>query len=72
MGYPWVGPPSPVEWIQDEDEEVQADPPRSLGALETDPRAFLRLSLRFDPYSPTAVEDYETLKRELAGLTYWG
>lgn len=29
-------------------------------------RDFLQLRLRYDPYSPTADEDYETLKSELA------
>jgi len=32
----------------------------------TDTKAFLSLSLRFDPYSITAEDDYETLKEEVA------
>ncbi|MCW8399819.1 RNA-directed DNA polymerase [Legionella sp. PATHC038] len=32
----------------------------------TSPQAFLSLSLRFDPYSPTAEDDYEVLKAAIA------
>jgi Reverse transcriptase (RNA-dependent DNA polymerase) len=32
---------------------------------EREERRFLRLSLRYDPYSPTAEEDYQRLKRSL-------
>jgi Reverse transcriptase (RNA-dependent DNA polymerase) len=63
---------SPVEWIQDETDELEAPPPRSVASVETDARAFLRLSLRFDPYSPTAMEDYETLKREVGRFDILG
>ena len=37
------------------------------GPAGTDPqsRRFLTLSLRYDPYSPTAVEDYEALKEQV-------
>lgn len=38
--------------VQNEEEEAQAQP-------------FLRISLRFDPYSPTAVEDYAVLQAEV-------
>ena len=63
---------SPIEWIQDERDEVEAPPPHSVASVETDARAFLRLSLRFDPYSPTAMEDYETLKREVGRFDILG
>lgn len=33
---------------------------------DTDVRRFMRLSLHFDPYSETAIEDYEELKVQLA------
>lgn len=33
---------------------------------DSSPRAFLSLTLRFDPYSPTAEEDYESLKAAVA------
>jgi hypothetical protein len=36
-----------------------------LSDEERQERRFLRLSLRYDPYSPTAAEDYERLKRNL-------
>lgn len=32
---------------------------------ETEAREFLSLRIRFDPYSPTAVEDYKELKKEI-------
>jgi len=47
--------------LQDEavpDEEVKPDLPARA-------RGLLRFSLRFDPYSPTAHEDYELLRREI-------
>lgn len=33
--------------------------------MDTSAQTFLALSLKFDPYSPTAEEDYETLKAEI-------
>ncbi len=35
-------------------------------AEDVEQQSFLALSLRFDPYSPTAEEDYETLKEQIA------
>jgi hypothetical protein len=35
-------------------------------AIEEEARAFLRLRLHYDPYSPTRVEDYEALLHELS------
>jgi len=32
---------------------------------EAEARSFLSIRIRFDPYSPTAAEDYEELKREI-------
>ena len=49
--------------IKDEkklDEEVAADP-----AIDHSRSALMRFSLRFDPYSPTADDDYEALKAEV-------
>ncbi|MGB4057255.1 MAG: RNA-directed DNA polymerase [Alphaproteobacteria bacterium] len=42
----------------DEEENDDAD-------AKTNAKVFLSLSLRFDPYSPTAEEDYETLRSEI-------
>jgi hypothetical protein len=42
-----------------DDEEIEAD------VAPDDATQLLRLSLRFDPYSPTAEEDYEELKRQV-------
>lgn len=41
--------------------ENQADSPEAAQA-----RSFSRIRLRYDPYSPTAEEDYESLKQELS------
>ncbi len=51
---------SPIEPVGD-------DAPAELGAstLQEQSQNLMRLSLRFDPYSPTAYEDYETLRQEL-------
>lgn len=49
--------------IKDEkklDEEVAADP-----AIDHSRSALMRFSLRFDPHSPTADDDYEALKAEV-------
>ena len=49
--------------IKDEkklDEEVAADP-----SIDHSRSALMRFSLRFDPYSPTADDDYEALKAEV-------
>jgi hypothetical protein len=32
----------------------------------------MRLSLRFDPYSPTAVDDYEAMREELGKIDILG
>lgn len=38
------------------------DPAEVTNKLATDEQKLLSISIRFDPYSPTAVEDYEALK----------
>lgn len=38
------------------------DPAEAANALATEEQKLLSISLRFDPYSPTAEEDYEELK----------
>ena len=47
---------SPLYLPEDSDELTQT---------ERDERRLLRLSIRFDPYSPTAEEDYERLKTDI-------
>jgi hypothetical protein len=42
-----------------------AEPDVADSASEAEARRFLRLRLRYDPYSPTAEEDYEKLADEL-------
>jgi hypothetical protein len=42
-----------------------ADPDKPADPDEKQARALLSIRIRFDPYSPTAVEDYEELKKEL-------
>ncbi len=39
------------------------DPAETTNKLATDEQKLLNISLRFDPYSPTAEEDYEELKK---------
>jgi hypothetical protein len=51
---------SPLK-LNDEDDEVSEMP----ATLEEQSKSLLRFSLRFDPYSPTADEDYESLRSEL-------
>jgi hypothetical protein len=49
------------EFIESEDAEI------GVGEVsDRDARAFLRLRLRYDPYSQTADEDYEHLRHELS------
>src|SRR5205823_2716802 len=50
---------------------------RSTELMEDTPQrqqahAFLNLSLKYDPYSPTAVQDYEALKSAVAGFDITG
>ena len=52
---------SPVQ-LDDHDAPIDEEPPPELKGKA---RSLLRFSLRFDPYSPTAEEDYERLRREL-------
>ena len=54
---------SPLRIAAVQESETHDDPE----AAEAQERAqqFMRFSIRFDPYSPTADEDYETLKREI-------
>jgi hypothetical protein len=49
-----------------------ARPTDSSSEDEAVTREFLQLRLRYDPYSPTAYEDYETLKNELARFDILG
>jgi hypothetical protein len=51
---------SPLQ-LTSEDPPPEGSPPN----LHEQSQALLKLSVRFDPYSPTAAEDYETLKAEL-------
>lgn len=46
--------------------------PDQLQDEEAETRKFLRVSLRFDPYSETAEEDYEELKREVGKFDIQG
>jgi hypothetical protein len=39
--------------------------PEGASAVDPTSRRFLTLSLRYDPYSPTAIEDYETLSEQV-------
>jgi hypothetical protein len=43
-----------------------SEPPDDHEPEHAEARSLLRLRLRFDPYSPTAVEDYENLKEMLS------
>jgi hypothetical protein len=43
-----------------------------LNPVEREERRFLRLSLRFDPYSATAAEDYERLREDLRQFDIMG
>jgi hypothetical protein len=54
---------NPLTLRGEEDEEAPANggPPN----IAEQSHKLMRLSLRFDPYSPTATADYETLKSEL-------
>jgi len=49
---------SPLSLNDDDDERHDSDE-------KTNAKVFLSLTLRFDPYSPTAEEDYEALKSEV-------
>lgn len=51
---------NPVKEEQKPDEEMAAD-----AAIDHSRSALMRFSLRFDPYSPTADDDYEALKAEV-------
>lgn len=53
---------SPLRFAPIEDEEAPGDG----GRAQRQAQQFMRFSLRFDPYSPTAHEDYEALKNELS------
>ncbi|TRL33056.1 RNA-directed DNA polymerase [Methylosinus sporium] len=50
--------------IRLDDHDAPAVDPTKIG-LQEKARSLLRFSLRFDPYSPTAEEDYERLKTEI-------
>ena len=54
---------SPLRFTAVQEDENHDD----LEVEETQRRTqqFMRFSIRYDPYSPTAEEDYETLKREI-------
>lgn len=54
---------SPLRFAAVQEDENHNDPDAAEAQERT--RQFMRFSIRFDPYSPTADEDYETLKREI-------
>ena len=54
---------SPLRFVAVQEDENENDPDAVEAQERT--RQFMRFSIRFDPYSPTADEDYETLKREI-------
>jgi hypothetical protein len=49
--------------IREDTEEAPAD--RGASTLKEQSQNLMRLSIKFDPYSPTAEQDYEALKKEL-------
>jgi hypothetical protein len=49
--------------LGDEDDEAPAD--RESPSLKEQSHNLMRLSLRFDPYSATAADDYEDMRKEL-------
>jgi hypothetical protein len=66
-------PPTPTAPTPDEVAEVVSIPPPVIPPEEDaetgrdwEHRSFLALSLRFDPYSPTAEEDYDALKEQIS------
>jgi len=48
------------------------DPAELTNRLATDEQKLLNISIRFDPYSPTAVEDYEDLKSAVSQIDIIG
>jgi len=48
------------------------DPAEAANALATEEQKLLNISLRFDPYSPTAEEDYEELKGAIQDIDIIG
>lgn len=48
------------------------DPAETTNKLATDEQKLLNISLRFDPYSPTAIDDYEALKEAVAQIDIIG
>lgn len=48
------------------------DPQTTPVGAQTDEDRLLSISVRFDPYSPTAIEDYRTLKAALAHIDIVG
>lgn len=54
---------SPLAGEIDDEEESPAD--EGMPDIKEQSQGLMRLSLRFDPYSPTAADDYEVLKNEL-------
>jgi len=61
---------SPIK-KQDTEEDVEEEGKRAADA-HTRTRQLLSFSLRFDPYSPTAEEDYEKLKTEIRNFDILG
>lgn len=55
---------SPIFAVEETGEGEESDENKA-SPHEREERRFLRLSLRYDPYSPTATEDYERLKENL-------
>jgi hypothetical protein len=60
---PLANGPSPVETLDSDQAEVEADDKTLEKKIE--PQNLLSFSIRFDPYSPTAADDYELLKKEI-------
>lgn len=54
---------SPLRFAVVQEDKDRDDP--EVDEAQKKVQQFMRFSVRFDPYSPTADEDYETLKREI-------
>lgn len=62
----------PTSEFRSHDDLLRADAPADGEGLGRDAALLMSLSLRFDPYSPTAQEDYERLTEELARIDIIG
>lgn len=61
---------SPIRFASDQEaagaeNPAGADQDEDVQRRQDHARQFMRFSVRFDPYSPTAEDDYEALKREI-------